>query len=313
MTTNTLSQAVKLIKSGEKQAAAKILIQIVKNEPMNENAWLWLAYLVENEKRIYCLQKALEINPLNTKTRKALDKLQNAPIPTAASTPEPVQPAQPFTQYEEPEPVSPFEHMDQYEAEAQSAYPQYDNATGISTDGYYIPQGMDFRDTALQQPAQSQTDNPTPAQPQARKTFQRIELKANRTIMLTAWIFFVVFPGSYSYRSTISNPAIFFAIILFAMVFSTILVLLIYRLPHVKIILEENELVGPGTGFGRKVRIPYDDINLDKIKRSFGYGNHVIPSFDGDKIEVVGFNNEQLEYLIELIQQRQSDSYRYYR
>jgi hypothetical protein len=70
---------VKLIKSGNKQAALPILREITLANPRDENAWLWLYACVDSvEQKTYCLQKALEINPGNQPARKALEKLEDA-------------------------------------------------------------------------------------------------------------------------------------------------------------------------------------------------------------------------------------------
>jgi hypothetical protein len=78
MDANQLSEAVKLIKSGNKQAALPILKEITLANPRDENAWLWLYACVDRvEQKTYCLQKALEINPGNQPARKALEKLED--------------------------------------------------------------------------------------------------------------------------------------------------------------------------------------------------------------------------------------------
>jgi hypothetical protein len=73
MTTEKLSQAVQLIKSGNKIDALPILKEVVQTEPNNENAWLWLYSCVENvEQKRYCLQQVLKINPNNQGAQKWL-------------------------------------------------------------------------------------------------------------------------------------------------------------------------------------------------------------------------------------------------
>ncbi|MBX3038355.1 MAG: hypothetical protein KF758_15690 [Anaerolineales bacterium] len=42
MASNDLVDAISLIKEGKKQEALFILKEIIKNEPKNEQAWLWL-------------------------------------------------------------------------------------------------------------------------------------------------------------------------------------------------------------------------------------------------------------------------------
>lgn len=72
-----LQKAINLIKSGQKRAGGQLLAEFVKQHPQNEIAWLWLAYCVNTDKqKIYCLNKALSINPQNEMARKELQKLQ---------------------------------------------------------------------------------------------------------------------------------------------------------------------------------------------------------------------------------------------
>lgn len=77
-----LRQAITLIKSGDKKGGGQLLAEIVKKDPRNVNAWLWLSSCVNsNEQRIYCLKKVLEIEPNHTVAQSALSKLQQ-PEPT---------------------------------------------------------------------------------------------------------------------------------------------------------------------------------------------------------------------------------------
>jgi hypothetical protein len=74
---DNLQQAIALIKSGQKKQGGQILAEIVKQQPNNESAWLWLAHCVNtNQQKIYCLNKALEINPQNGAALTAIQKLQ---------------------------------------------------------------------------------------------------------------------------------------------------------------------------------------------------------------------------------------------
>jgi len=72
---NTLRESFELFNKGEKQQAAKLLAALVKQEPNNVSAWYGLALcLDETEKRIYCLQRVLRIDPNHTKARQAIEK-----------------------------------------------------------------------------------------------------------------------------------------------------------------------------------------------------------------------------------------------
>jgi tetratricopeptide (TPR) repeat protein len=75
MASKQLKQAVSAYKSGQKQKAQKLLARLVKAEPDNEEAWLWLAACIENpEQRQYCLKRVLTLNPKNVQARRALKK-----------------------------------------------------------------------------------------------------------------------------------------------------------------------------------------------------------------------------------------------
>jgi len=80
---NNLQQAIAFIKSGDKEHGKRLLAEIVKNDPRNLNAWLWLSSCVNNdEQRIYCLHKVLEIDPSHQAALSALSKLQQLEQPS---------------------------------------------------------------------------------------------------------------------------------------------------------------------------------------------------------------------------------------
>ncbi|MFZ5858429.1 MAG: tetratricopeptide repeat protein [Chloroflexota bacterium] len=80
---NDLQQAISLIKSGNKKGGGQLLAEIVKKDPHNINAWLWLTSCVDlNEQRIYCLKKVLEVDPNHNVARSALLKLQQSQQPS---------------------------------------------------------------------------------------------------------------------------------------------------------------------------------------------------------------------------------------
>ena len=83
MTIDKLSSAIAAIRAGDKVSGRKLLLEIIRSEPSNELAWLWLSACVDNlEHKKYCLEKALEINPNNQNALKALDKLKHTPQPS---------------------------------------------------------------------------------------------------------------------------------------------------------------------------------------------------------------------------------------
>lgn len=86
-----LQQAITLIKSGKRQDGQQLLLQTLKSEPENERAWLWMSTVVNENKRRYCLEKALSINPNNQQAKQVLARLAQieakppSPFPATSS------------------------------------------------------------------------------------------------------------------------------------------------------------------------------------------------------------------------------------
>ena len=95
-----LQQAKQAIQAGDKAAGQRFLIQVIKQTPRSETAWLWLSAIVDDpawEKE--CLERVLEINPDNEIAQRHLAKLaqespasplarsETKPIPSQAPTP----------------------------------------------------------------------------------------------------------------------------------------------------------------------------------------------------------------------------------
>ncbi len=118
-----LQNAISLIKSGQKQEAKSILIQILEEDNQNEKAWIWMSAVVEtDEMRLECLEEVLRINPDNQVAQKGAAKLREnlpAPAPVVEDEPEfedkydsdflvddgwydPIEPDLPFTTEQEP-------------------------------------------------------------------------------------------------------------------------------------------------------------------------------------------------------------------
>ncbi len=78
MTEDLLRQAIQAIKSGDKERGKRLLAQVIRQEPRNELAWLWLSKCVpEYERKLYCIKRVLEINPDNAIAQRALARLQS--------------------------------------------------------------------------------------------------------------------------------------------------------------------------------------------------------------------------------------------
>ena len=86
--TDKLQKAVKAIKAGDRERGKRLLSSLIKSEPQNEAAWLWLSAAVDtpNQKR-QCLKKVLQINPENEQAKRALSRLsQSARTTTKAKS-----------------------------------------------------------------------------------------------------------------------------------------------------------------------------------------------------------------------------------
>jgi hypothetical protein len=89
MSTDKLQQAVTLIKAGDKKGGLNLLVDIVNTDPQNETAWLWLASVVPPNKRIFCLEKVLSLNPNHLQAKQYLEKLKASEQIQANPAPQP--------------------------------------------------------------------------------------------------------------------------------------------------------------------------------------------------------------------------------
>lgn len=89
---NKLSQAIRLIEAGKEAKARRLLTEVLKSDPTNEEAWVLMAAVAETyELREKCLREALRLNPRNTTALKGLESLkrqpQHAPLNVTPSLP----------------------------------------------------------------------------------------------------------------------------------------------------------------------------------------------------------------------------------
>ncbi len=76
MDDDVLKQAIGLIIEGNKKSASELLAGVVRTEPTNEMAWLYLSYCVDPpDQKAYCLKKTIEINPSNQQAKQALSQM----------------------------------------------------------------------------------------------------------------------------------------------------------------------------------------------------------------------------------------------
>ena len=72
-----LQQAIAAIKSGDERTDHQLLLDILRSDPNNENAWLWMTQAVSSDKdRLKCLHRVLAINPNNQSAQRGLAVLQ---------------------------------------------------------------------------------------------------------------------------------------------------------------------------------------------------------------------------------------------
>ena len=70
-----LKQAIDLIKAGEDAKAHDCLVNILKADPTNDTAWVWMATVVEKHLQRKCLEEALKHNPRNKVAQRALQRM----------------------------------------------------------------------------------------------------------------------------------------------------------------------------------------------------------------------------------------------
>ncbi len=97
--TGLLASAIAAAKAGNKAEARQLLAQVLRNDPQNEPAWLWLSGVVgTDDERIDCLERVLAINPGNPHARRGLAVLRRQVkrrTPPAYAISPPSSPAQP--------------------------------------------------------------------------------------------------------------------------------------------------------------------------------------------------------------------------
>ncbi|MEM7331481.1 MAG: hypothetical protein AAF490_05255 [Chloroflexota bacterium] len=79
MSDQRFKEAVTLIKAGDIEKGQKILLRIVRDNPLNEKAWLWLVNTTPKPaNQIGCLEKVLRINPNHKTAQKLISELRAA-------------------------------------------------------------------------------------------------------------------------------------------------------------------------------------------------------------------------------------------
>lgn len=101
---DTLEQTIAMIKAGDTESGRRALRQILRREPDNEKAWLWLSSLTETDQERYaCLERVLAINPENKAARRGLRALNDKAL--AAEPAQAVEPETTLQAVESPRPA----------------------------------------------------------------------------------------------------------------------------------------------------------------------------------------------------------------
>lgn len=98
-TQQLLREGIAAAKAGNRDAARQALMQVIAIDERNEQAWIWLAGVVDDpaDQRV-CLENVLDLNPANPHARRGLAWLeqrypsQATPLDKAAHAPPPVPP-----------------------------------------------------------------------------------------------------------------------------------------------------------------------------------------------------------------------------
>ncbi len=74
----TLEEAIQVIRAGDTEQGRQMLEKILEVEENNEEVWLWLSSVVDNdEDREICLENVLALNPNNVVAQRGLEALQS--------------------------------------------------------------------------------------------------------------------------------------------------------------------------------------------------------------------------------------------
>jgi hypothetical protein len=78
---------IRTLKSGRKRRARHILQRALELDNQYEPGWLWLTAAVDDQAKIACLEKALEINPGNEYAQATLERLRSTPASPLEDSP----------------------------------------------------------------------------------------------------------------------------------------------------------------------------------------------------------------------------------
>lgn len=116
------SQGIAALKSGDKTRAHECLSYALRQNPRDEQAWLWLSGVVASDaERYYCLEQVLTINPGNASAKHGLGLLPRViPVSPLLVTPDLTPQARPPESRPEPSPASPSTELPEPELTLQA-------------------------------------------------------------------------------------------------------------------------------------------------------------------------------------------------
>ncbi len=83
-------EAIQAVRAGQRRRARDLLTRLIKTDANNADYWVWLSSAVDTEKeQVYCLQKALQIDPNSIHARRGLVMLGALPSDQANLPPAP--------------------------------------------------------------------------------------------------------------------------------------------------------------------------------------------------------------------------------
>jgi tetratricopeptide (TPR) repeat protein len=108
--TDSLAVGIGYYETGNLILAQRWFAQAVSDQPHSSDAWIWLGRVLdEAEKKLYCFQMALELDPDSLEAAEAIFALERSGAAAAASTPTPAPapdglPPEPSPVFQQPDP-----------------------------------------------------------------------------------------------------------------------------------------------------------------------------------------------------------------
>ncbi len=84
---HALQRAIAAVKAGNKAAGRRLLAEVIRDDPHNEAAWLWMSAATDSDaQRRACLERVLAINPDNQTARRGLARLDRTSGETSSAS-----------------------------------------------------------------------------------------------------------------------------------------------------------------------------------------------------------------------------------